>query len=286
MYPVAFDYLRAASVSEAIAMLAANPEAKLLAGGHSLIPAMKLRAAQPAALIDISRIPGLAGISVSGGTVKIGALTTHNAVATSAEVKTHCGLLAETAGRIGDQQVRNRGTLGGSLAHADPAADYPTAILALDATITAQGAGGAREIAAKDFFSGLFTTALKADELITAISVPAYGKGTGGAYEKHAHPASGYAVVGVAAIVMVSGGNITAARLAVGGVTVNPVRATAAEAALVGQAATAENFAAAAALVAQALSQPLSDHYASAEYRMHLAGVLVKRALAEAARRA
>jgi carbon-monoxide dehydrogenase medium subunit len=286
MYPVAFDYLRAASVSEAIAMLAANPEAKLLAGGHSLIPAIKLRAAQPAALIDISRIPGLAGISVSGGTVKIGALTTHNAVATSAEVKTHCGLLAETAGRIGDQQVRNRGSLGGSLAHADPAADYPTAILALDATITVQGAGGAREIAAKDFFSGLFTTALKADELITAISVPAYGKGTGGAYEKHAHPASGYAVVGVAAIVMVSGGNITAARLAVGGVTVNPVRATTAEAALVGQAATAENFAAAAALVAQALSQPLSDHYASAEYRMHLAGVLAKRALTTAASRA
>lgn len=286
MYPVAFDYLRAASVSEAIAMLAANPEAKLLAGGHSLIPAIKLRAAQPAALIDISRIPGLAGISVSGGTVKIGALTTHNAVATSAEVKTHCGLLAETAGRIGDQQVRNRGSLGGSLAHADPAADYPTAILALDATITVQGAGGAREIAAKDFFSGLFTTALKADELITAISVPAYGKGTGGAYEKHAHPASGYAVVGVAAIVMVSGGNITAARLAVGGVTVNPVRATTAEAALVGQAATAENFAAVAALVAQALSQPLSDHYASAEYRMHLAGVLAKRALTTAASRA
>lgn len=286
MYTAPFEYQRASSVSEAIAMLAANPEAKLLAGGHSLIPAMKLRAAQPATLIDISRIPGLAGIAVSGGAVKIGALTTHTAVATSAEVKAHCGLLAETAGRIGDQQVRNRGTLGGSLAHADPAADYPTTILALDATITAQGAGGAREIAAKDFFSGLFTTALKADELITAISVPAYGKGTGGAYEKHAHPASGYAVVGVAAVVMVSGGNVTAARLAVGGATVNPVRAAAAEAALVGKAATAENFAAAAALVAQALSQPLSDHYASGEYRTHLAGVLAKRALAQAASRA
>jgi len=286
MYTASFEYQRASSVSEAIAMLKANPDAKLLAGGHSLIPAMKLRAAQPPALIDISRIPGLSAISVSGDAVKIGALATHNAVATSKEIQAHCGLLAETASHIGDQQVRNRGTIGGSLAHADPAADYPTAIMALEATITVQGSAGVREIAAKDFFNGLFTTSLKADEIITGITVPAYGKGTGGAYQKHAHPASGYAVVGVAALVMVSGGNITAARLAVGGVTVNPVRASAAEAALVGKAATAENFAAAAALVAQAISNPLSDHYASSEYRTHLAGVLAKRALTTAASRA
>ncbi|MGQ0603576.1 MAG: FAD binding domain-containing protein [Anaerolineales bacterium] len=286
MYTASFEYQRASSVNEAIAMLKANPDAKLLAGGHSLIPAMKLRAAQPPALIDISRIPSLSSISVSGGTVKIGALATHNAVATSKDVQKHCGLLAETAAHIGDQQVRNRGTLGGALAHADPAADYPTAILALEATITAQGSGGSRDIAASAFFKDLFTTSLKGDEIITGVSVPAYGKGTGGAYLKHAHPASGYAVVGVAAIVMVANGKVTAARVAVGGVTVNPVRASAAEAALVGQAPTAENIAAAAAKVGQALTSPLSDAYASGEYRQHLATVLAKRALLKAAERA
>jgi carbon-monoxide dehydrogenase medium subunit len=286
MYTSTFDYHRPKTVKEAVELLRKNKDAKVLAGGHSLLPAMKLRAAQPAALVDIGRIKGLAGIKAGKSALKIGALTTHNAVATSAEVQRACGLLAETAGHIGDQQVRNRGTLGGSLAHADPAADYPTAMLALEATITATGAKGEREIEATKFFKDLFTTALKRDEIVTSVSVPTYGKGTGGAYLKHRHPASSYAVVGVAALVMVKNGKITAARIAVGGATVNAVRASAAEKALAGQAATAESIAAAAAKVAEAIVNPLSDNYASGEYRTHLATVLAKRALLKAVERA
>lgn len=285
MYTSAFDYHRALSVDEAIDLLQRHPEAKLLAGGHSLIPAMKLRAAQPAALIDISRIAGLAAITVADGAVTIGALATHAAVAASAEVRAHCALLAEAAGQIGDQQVRNRGTLGGALAHADPAADYPTVALALGATLTAHGPTGSRQIAIDGFFKDLFTTDLAAAEVLTAVSVPAYGAGTGGAYLKHPHPASGYAVAGVAALVTVAGGQITSARIAVGGVTVNPVRASAAEAALVGQPATEASVAAAAAQVAAALPNPLGDVYASGEYRTHLATVIAKRALLKALER-
>jgi len=286
MYSAPFEYYRASSAAEAVQLLKAHPGAKLLAGGHSLLPQMKLRVSQPPALIDISRIGGLAGVSMDGGKLKIGAGTTHNTLATSALIREHCPILAEAAAQIGDQQVRNRGTIGGSLAHADPAADLPTVSVALGATLTALGAGGSRDIAAGDFFKDLFTTALAEGEVLTTITVQGYGSGTGGAYTKHDHPASGYAVVGVAAIVMVSAGKCTGASIAVGGATSNPVRATAAEAALKGKALSAENIAAAAAKVTGAITDPLSDYYASGEYRTHLAAVLAKRALTSAAARA
>lgn len=285
MYTPAFDYYRPTTVREAIDLLKAHPDAKLLAGGHSLIPAMKLRATMPPALVDLGRIPGLSGIELAGDQLKIGALTTHGAVVASAAVSEHCPLLHETAMNIGDLQVRNRGTIGGSVAHADPAADYPTTLLALGAEITVEGPSGARTIKAADFFLDLFSTSLAEGEIVTTVSVPTYGAGTGGAYIKHRHPASSYAVVGVAALLTVSGGKISSAALAVGGAQPHAVRAAAAEGALKGKALSAENLAAAAARVAEAITEPLSDLYASAEYRTHLAIVLAERALAQAVAR-
>jgi carbon-monoxide dehydrogenase medium subunit len=286
MYSSQFDYYRASTVQEAVQLLQAHPGAKLLAGGHSLLPQMKLRVAQPPALIDISHAKDLAGVSLEGDKLKIGAGTTYASLASSAVIREHCPILGEAAAQIGDPHVRNRGTIGGSLAHADPAADLPTVAVALGATLTALGPRGSREIAAADFFTDLFTTALGEDEVLTTITVRAYGSGTGGAYFKHDHPASGYAVVGVAAIVMASGGRCSGASVVVGGATPNPARATAAEAALKGQALNAANIAAAAAKVSEAISDPLSDYYASGEYRRHLATVLAKRALTSAAKRA
>jgi carbon-monoxide dehydrogenase medium subunit len=283
MYSANFDYYRPTTLNEAVSLLQKHKDAKVLAGGHSLLPAMKLRTSAPSALVDIGRISGLSGISKDGGNLKIGALTTHHAVATSDVAKAECGLLAETAAHIGDQQVRHRGTLGGSLAHADPAADYPTALLALGGSVTAMGPKGTRDIAIENFFTGLFSTALAADEVLTMVTVPAYGKSAGTSYMKHRHPASSYAVVGVAAMVMMSGGKCTGARLAVGGATANPVRVKAAEDALNGSAADEAACAAAASHVAAALKNPMSDLYASADYRVHLATVLAKRALMAAA---
>lgn len=286
MYTPTFDYFRPTTVREAIDLLKSNPEAKLLAGGHSLLPAMKLRATAPAALVDLSRVPGLSGIELAGDRLTIGALTTHGAVVANATVSEHCPLLHETAMNIGDLQVRNRGTIGGSIAHADPAADYPTALLALGAEITVEGPSGSRTIKAADFFLDLFSTALGEAEIVTAVSVPTYGSGTGGAYIKHRHPASSYAVVGAAALVTVSAGKVSSAALAIGGAQSHAVRASAAEAALVGQAPSTENLAAAAARVADAVTAPMSDLYASGEYRAHLAVVLAERALAQAVSRA
>jgi len=286
MYSANFDYYRPTTLNEAVSLLQKHKDAKLLAGGHSLLPAMKLRASAPSALVDIGRISGLSGISKDGGNLKIGALTTHNAVATSGTVKAECGLLAETAAHIGDQQVRNRGTIGGSLAHADPAADYPTALLALGGSVTAMGPKGTRDIAVESFFTGLFSTALAADEVLTMVIVPAYGKSTGTSYMKHRHPASSYAVVGVAAMVMMSGRKCTGARLVVGGATANPVRVKAAEEALNGSAADEAACAAAARHVAGALKDVMSDLYASADYRVHLATVMAKRALMAAVSKA
>lgn len=285
MYTPNFDYHRPKSLAEAAALLQKNPEAKLLAGGHSLLPVMKLRLASPPALVDLSGLAELAGIQKSGEALAIGALTTHAAVATSDAVRSACPLLAETASQIGDLQVRNRGTLGGSLAHADPAADYPTALIALGATIETGGAAS-RKLAAEGFFKGLFATDLKPGEIITKVQVPGYGKGTGGAYLKHRHPASSYAVVGIAALLTVAGGKCSRVSLVVGGVTASPARAAAAEKALTGKAPGEAAFAEAAAKVAEALAKPLSDLYASGEYRVHLAGVLARRALALAAERA
>ncbi len=286
MYSANVDYYRAKSVDEAVKLLKKNPGAKLLAGGHSLIPSMKLRVAQPTALVDIGRINGLSGIKATAKSLKIGALTTHNAVATSTDVKEKCAILAEAAGLIADQQVRNRGTIGGSLAQADPAADYPTLIIALDATITVVGSKGERQIAAADFFLDLFTTALAGNEVITTITVSSYSKGTGGAYLKMKHPASGFAVVGVAALVTVSGGKCTDVRLAIGGATPNPVRVSDAEAALEGKAPDDANIAAAVAHIAGSLGDAIGDYYASADYRKNMATVMSQRALKLAAERA
>jgi carbon-monoxide dehydrogenase medium subunit len=288
MYPTNFNYYRPTTVAEVVELLGKNKDAKVLAGGHSLLPAMKLRVAMPTALVDIGRIKDLAGIQADGTNLKIGALTTHAAIAYSDLVKSSCPILSETALQIGDLQVRHRGTIGGSLAHADPAADFPTVITALGGTLTAMGPKGKREIPIDQFYVGLLTTALTSDELLTGISVPAYGKmhGVGGAYLKHRHPASSYAVVGVAAMVGVEGGKCSRVSLVIGGTTANPVHAAAAEKALTGKEPSEANIASAVSQVTQAIANPLSDIYASSEYRAHLATVLAKRALLSAAARA
>ncbi len=286
MYSADVDYYRATSVADAVKALQKNKGAKLLAGGHSLIPSMKLRVAQPEMLVDIGRIKSLSGIKVGKREVKIGALTTHATVAASMELRVACPILSEAAQVIADPQVRNRGTIGGSLANADPASDYPTLIVALDATLTAIGPNGEREIPASKFFKDLFTTALKRDEILTSITIPAYGNtpGTGGAYLKHRHPASSYAVVGVAALLGVEASEIVRATVVVGGATANPVHAESVESALVGMEPTEENIAA--AMEAIDIEATLGDMYASIEYRAHLAKVTAKRALLLAAQRA
>jgi carbon-monoxide dehydrogenase medium subunit len=286
MYPASFDYYRPKNVKEAAALLKKKKDAKLLAGGHSLLPAMKLRVSSPATLIDIGRVKGLDGIKAGKSSIKIGALATHASVADSKDVKKHCPVLAETAALIGDLQVRNRGTIGGSVAHADPAADYPTVLVALDAEITAASEKGSRKIPARKFFVDLFETALKGSEILTEVSVKAMGKGEGACYLKHRHPASSYAVVGVCAVVSLKNDSVKSARLAVGGATPNPVVVSGVEKALAGQRPTAKALADAAALVASAIEDPLGDLYASGEYRTHLATVLARRALTEAVARA
>ena len=286
MYPAEFEYYRAKTVADASRLLRKHKGSRILAGGHSLLPAMKLRISEPAAVIDIAGLPGIAGIRAKGKSLVIGAATIHAAVASSPVVAKSCPLLAETASQIGDVQVRNRGTIGGSLAYADPAADYPTAILALDATLVIAGPKGERKVPAGKFFLDLFTTALKPGEILTSVVVPAYGKGTGGVYLKHRHPASSYAVVGVAALVELSGGVCRKVSLAVGGAGGTPVRVSEAEAALAGNKPEAKAIEAAAAKVAPAVADPMSDTYASGEYRLHLATVLARRALTEAVERA
>jgi carbon-monoxide dehydrogenase medium subunit len=286
MYSAEFDYYRAKTVAEAATLLRKHRNSRLLAGGHSLLPAMRLRLASPSALIDIRGIQALAGIKARGQSLEIGALTTHAEIASSAAVRKVCPMLAEAAGEIGDLQVRNRGTIGGSLAHADPGADYPTVILALDATLTAAGQKGKRQIPAEKFFRDIFTTALKPGELLTSVRLTGYGAGTGGCYLKHRHPASSFAVVGVAAVVEVEEGKCQSVRVALGGATAHPIRATAAEKLLTGQRPDAGSIAAAASKVAGAIVDPIGDLYASGEYRLHLATVLARRALTTAVARA
>ena len=228
MYPAKFDYYRAASVQEAIQLLQDHEDAKLLAGGHSLIPAMKLRLAQPPAIIDIGRIAELKGVSHDNGSIKIGALTVHADVAASNVLKSNCPLLAEAASNVGDRQVRHKGTIGGNIAHADPASDMPAAILALGGTIHLIGPSGSRQVAAADFFIDLLATDLHEDELLTAIEVPAQSGKTGSCYLKFEHPASGYAVCGAAAVVTLNDdGACAGASLCFNGVTATPHNATA-----------------------------------------------------------
>ena len=283
MRPAEFEYHRPTSLDEAISLLGEVEGSRAIAGGHSLLPMMKLRLANPAALVDLGGIPGLDGIS-GNGDLTIGALATHASVAGSEVAIGIAPVVPETAAMIGDRQVRNCGTMGGSVAHADPGADYPTVLKALGATITATGRNGEREIAADDFFRGMFATALEPGELVTSVTVPATGAGTGAAYLKHAHPASRYAVVGVAAVVSVENGSCTSARVTVGGLTAPPVDAPADS--LVGGPGSEEAIEALSEKVPESLPDAAGDTYASGEYRKHLATVLAKRALKEAFERA
>jgi len=284
MYPPKFDYYRASSVAEAISMLQQHSGAKVLAGGHSLIPVLNLRLADPGTLIDIGRIKELKGISKQGSSVRIGALTTHAVIAASADVPQ---VLSEAAGMIGDPQVRNRGTIGGNISHADPASDLPTVLTALGATIHTSGPGGNRTIAVTDFFTGLFATALGDDEILTAIDVPAAAAGTGSAYAKLYNPASRYAMVGAAAVVTISGGTCTAASVAVGGLVPSATKAKSVEAALVGKALDDAAIVAAAEAVKHDLGDDvIGDIHASADYRRAMAPVYVARAVKAAAQRA
>jgi len=278
MRPSEFTYHRPGSLDEAVALL--DGEARPLAGGHSLLPAMKLRLATPPSLVDLSGLTGLDGITLDGDTLRIGAMATHADVASSDTVSGAMPVLAEAAALIGDRQVRRRGTIGGSCAHADPAADYPTVLVALGASIAAMGRGGAREIPAREFFTGLFSTALAPDELITAVHVP-IRQGSGAAYEKHKSPRSGYAVVGVAATF----GGGADPEIVVGGVTGSPLRAT--DAAAMAAGGDADSIAQAAEAVAGAIGDAaIGDTYASGEYRAHLATVLARRAMTRAVERA
>lgn len=287
MFAPSFDYYRAASIAEAHQLLRRHPGAKVVAGGHSLIPLLKMRLTAPPALVDIGRIAELKGITDAGTVIRIGALTTHAELASSPVLKSACPMLAEAAAQIGDAQVRNYGTIGGNVAHADPASDLPTVLLALGARFTAVSSGGQRTIDADDLFRGMMTTALADGEILTAIEVAVRKPGEGMAYAKFTHPASRYAVVGAAAAVVVSGGVCTAVRVAVGGVTPTAVRASAVEKALGGVRVSPEAIARAADAVASDLgSDLLGDIFASAEYRRAMAAVYVKRALAAAFERA
>jgi carbon-monoxide dehydrogenase medium subunit len=287
MYAGSFDYYRARSVADAHQLLAAHPGAKLLAGGHSLLPLMKLRLAAPTAVVDIGRISELRGITRTGGVIRIGALTTHAEVAASTELRGAAEALAQAAGVVGDPAVRNRGTIGGNIAHADPASDLPIVLLALAARMVAAGAPGERTIAADQFFTGIMTTALADGEILVAIDVPVAGRGQGSAYEKFAHPASRYAVIGAAALVTIENDTFAAARVALGGLLPNARRAPAVEAALIGKPSTAGTIAAAAQLAAADLgSDATGDLFASAEYRVAMTPIYVKRALEAALARA
>ena len=287
MYSANFDYHRARSLSDAQQLLAAHPGAKLLAGGHSLIPLMKLRLAAPPALIDIGRIPELRGISRSGDTIRIGALTTHAEIAASAELQKSAAALSEAAGLVGDPAVRSRGTIGGNIAHADPASDLPTSLVALDARIVAIGPAGERTIPADGFFTGIMSTALADNEVVTAIVVPSSARGQGSAYVKFSHPASRYAVIGVAASVTVAGNACSAARVALGGLLPHASRAAAVEKALTGKPLDTSAIANAAAQTGSDRGDEVTgDIFASAAYRKAVAPVYVKRAIAAAAARA
>lgn len=287
MFAPDFDYYRAGSIAEASDLLKKHPGAKLLAGGHSLIPLLKLRLAAPPAVIDIGRIAELKGVTETGGGVRIGALTTHADLAASAALREHCPVLVEAAKQVGDPAVRNRGTIGGNVAHADPASDLPAVLMALGARLVVSGPAGTKTIEAADFFQGMMVTALGEHEVLTAIEIAGKQKGQGTAYVKFSHPASRYAVIGVAAIVTVGGGVCTAAAVALGGLVPSPVRASSVERALVGQALSEETIATAASHVTQDLGDDvIGDLYASAEYRKAVAAVWVKRAIMTAAERA
>ncbi|HET6780534.1 MAG TPA: xanthine dehydrogenase family protein subunit M [bacterium] len=285
MIPAAFEYHRPSSVKDALKMLADLPDAKLLAGGHSLLPLMKFRLASPLHLIDLGRIDALRQIRAEGSTLVIGALATHWMVESSESVKQHVPLLAETARKVGDVQVRNAGTIGGSVAHADPAADYPAALLAADAKFVAEGPNGRRTLGVDGFFTGVFSTALDPQEILTEVRLPFQDARTGTAYLKFAHPASGFAVVGVAAALTINGGRTAQARIGITGVGPAAFRPKAVEELLTGKPLEARSVAEAANLAADGVDVN-EDLFASSEYRAHLARVFTKRAVMQAGERA
>ncbi len=287
MFPENFEYVSPATVTEAAQFLQQYPDdAKILAGGQSLIPILKLRLAAPRFVVDIGRIQELKAVREDDGNLEIGSLVRHVEIERSPIVAQHCPLLAETAAEIGDMQVRNRGTIGGSLAHADPAGDFPAAILALGAVLVAESTTGTREIGADHFFVDIMTSALEPNEILTSIRVPKAGPRTGTAYVKFHQQASGFAIVGVASIVILDGqGQVADSRVAVTGVDSMPYRAKQVEESLRGTAATSRDIASAAAFAAQGV-EPLSDIHASSQYRADLAAVFTRRSLEKAARRA
>ena len=282
MIPVSFTYERASSIDDAIAKMAAGG-GKLIAGGHSLVPLMKLRLSEPGRLIDIARIPGLSGIRESGGRIEIGSTTTHHEVATSKVLRDKCPMVAEAAAEIGDAQVRNRGTIGGSIAHADPAADMPAVMVAADAEIEIRGKSGTRTVKAADFFQGFYTVDLQASEIITAIR---FAPVRSAAYAKLHQRASHYAIVGVAAALDLKGGVIEAARVAVTGATTHAMRLADVEKALAGNKASADVVAAASANAGSGIADLNADLHGSAEYRKAMIPVFAKRALEKALARA
>ena len=287
MIPNSFDYVTAKSLDEALSLLGKHKDdAKLLAGGHSLIPAMKLRLAQPQVLIDISRIKELSYINQEGGGIRIGATTTHYQIESSELLRRVCPLLPEAASHLGDVQVRNKGTIGGSLAHADPAADWPAVVIALDASLVVLGPKGERVIKAEKFFVELFTTALQPGEILREIRFDVPKGRVGQSYLKFRHPASGFAVVGIAANISLDGsGKCQSAGVGITGVSPKPYRATGVENALKGAALDGKSLSGAAAHATDGVDAN-TDLFASGEYRRHLAEVYSRRALEMAASRA
>jgi carbon-monoxide dehydrogenase medium subunit len=283
MFPASFEYHRAASFKEALALLKRyGDDAKLLAGGHSLIPMMKLRLVQPQHVVDIARLTELRQIREQRGKIIVGAASTHGEVASSEIVKGKLGLLAQCAAAIGDVQVRNRGTIGGSLSHSDPAADYPAAVLALEGDITLESEAGTRTIKAEDFFVDLMTTAAKGGEILTQVSFAPIPVNSGFAYLKHRQPASGFAIVGVAVLVTLGRrGNCERVRVGITGLGPKAFRARSTESVLVGKKADDEAITAAASHTADG-ADALSDIHAAADFRAELSRVYTRRALASA----
>lgn len=286
MYPAKFDYYRATTLEDALHQLEQRPDAKILAGGHSLIPMMKLRLAQPPALIDIGRIDELKAISEEAGRIRIGALVTHADLTNSELLRQKCPILSEAAEKIADRQVRNKGTVGGNLVHADPGSDLPAVVLALRGAVHISGPAGNRIVQAHGFFLDLLMTDLHPNEILTALEVPALSPATGSCYLKFENPASGYAVCGAAAVVRLNEyGSCLECFLCFNGITNTPLDAHAVGSVLVGRELTDEAIDDA---INEQLSieEPLGDVYASGTYRMHLARVYARRALRTARDRA
>lgn len=277
MIPAAFEYFAPATVDEALALLREHSDAKVLAGGQSLMPALRLRLAAPEVIVDIQKIDDLRGVRDDGDALVIGAMTPHSTVESDPLIAEHARLIALATATVGDPQIRHRGTFGGSLAHADPAADLPAVAVALEASFVIAGQGGRRTVPASEFFEGVFSTALGEDELLVEVRVPKY-TGWGAHYEKFNRVAQGWSIVSVAAAVRLDGDSIAEARVGLGNMGPTPVRATAVEAALVGQLATADAVRDAAARAADGTS-PVTDINGDADYRRHLATVLTRRAV-------